>query len=122
MYLRSGLLSLQALVFYQDPSSYRDTMCGGPEVISRPRGGALVALNTPRDETPDDGFYKGDLAFHTPGQPASTTATHVRLTPSEECRLDDDDRLRVVIQCVFDHSPILVAVLFLTRHTAPAVI
>lgn len=74
-------------------------MCG-PEVNNRPRGGALVALSAPRNDTQCNTSIHGDLAFHTPGQPGSTEATHARLTPGEECSLSDVDKLRVVIQYV----------------------
>ncbi|KAF5137005.1 hypothetical protein E5D57_000780 [Metarhizium anisopliae] len=74
-------------------------MCG-PEVTNRPRGGALAALSAPKNghDVPSSCFTQGDLAFHTPGQPGSTEATHARLTPAEACRLADVDKLRVVIQ------------------------
>ncbi|KAK9441543.1 hypothetical protein VB005_06184 [Metarhizium brunneum] len=73
-------------------------MCG-PEVTNRPRGGALAALSAPKNghDVPSSCFTQGDLAFHTPGQPGSTEATHARLTPAEACRLADVDKLRVVI-------------------------
>lgn len=73
-------------------------MCG-PEVTNRPRGGALAALSAPNGAK-ISGFLQGDLAFHTPGKPGSTEATHARLTPGEECGLVDLERLRVVIQYV----------------------
>ncbi|KAL9941491.1 hypothetical protein D7B24_004244 [Verticillium nonalfalfae] len=58
-------------------------MCG-PDTSNRPRGGALAVLN------PTDGLVKtegqkmrGDLSFHTPGDPCSSTATHARWTWGE---------------------------------------
>ncbi|XWW92782.1 hypothetical protein V2A60_000709 [Cordyceps javanica] len=58
-------------------------MCGGPETVHRPRGGALVALNPPRDGGASSTTMTGDLTFHTPGQPDSTEATHARLAFDE---------------------------------------
>ncbi|KAM3435404.1 hypothetical protein MY4824_004870 [Beauveria thailandica] len=58
-------------------------MCGGPETVHRPRGGALVALNPPRGASPTS-LFSGDLTFHTPGQPNSAEATHARLAFDEE--------------------------------------
>lgn len=72
-------------------------MCG-PEVTNRPRGGALAALSAPRHDAQCNAFIQGDLAFHTPGKPGSTEATHARLTPGDEFSLSDVDKLRVVIQ------------------------
>lgn len=57
-------------------------MCGGPETVHRPRGGALVALSPPPGIAP---AMTGDLTFHTPGQPDSTEATHARLSFSAVC-------------------------------------
>ncbi|OAA51949.1 hypothetical protein NOR_00542 [Metarhizium rileyi] len=73
-------------------------MCG-PEVTNRPRGGALAALAAPRHEADSrpGRFIRADLAFHTPGQPGSTKATHARLTPGRECSLEDVGELHVVI-------------------------
>ncbi len=64
-------------------------MCG-PENTNRPRGGALAVLspcNSDNDghqlQRPGDLPSLGaDLAFHTPGSPASDGATHARLTPT----------------------------------------
>ncbi|KAJ4263033.1 hypothetical protein NW762_006646 [Fusarium torreyae] len=69
-------------------------MCG-PETTDRPRGGALVALNPPVNSFSS---ICGDLAFHTPGSPASSSATHARLTPSEDCSIKELTNLQVVIQ------------------------
>ncbi|KAF4470219.1 hypothetical protein FALBO_2891 [Fusarium albosuccineum] len=69
-------------------------MCG-PENTNRPRGGALVALNPPMNSLSSN--LRGDLAFHTPGSPGSTSATHARLTPSEECNINGLSDLYVVI-------------------------
>ncbi|CAM1502736.1 Fc.00g075120.m01.CDS01 [Cosmosporella sp. VM-42] len=69
-------------------------MCG-PENTNRPRGGALVALSPPI--TGPRGIFRGDLAFHAPGSPASTNATHARLTPSEVCDVRGLSDLYVVI-------------------------
>lgn len=55
-------------------------MCG-PEFTNKPRGGALVALNAPISVS--QSTIRGDLVFHAPGSPASTNATHARLTPDE---------------------------------------
>ncbi|KAH6889746.1 hypothetical protein B0T10DRAFT_486761 [Thelonectria olida] len=71
-------------------------MCG-PENTNRPRGGALVALNPPIDTLTSPFNLCGDLSFHTPGSPGSTTATHARLTPSEACDINRLSNLFVVI-------------------------
>ncbi|KAF5979932.1 hypothetical protein FCOIX_5060 [Fusarium coicis] len=69
-------------------------MCG-PEFTNRPRGGALAALNPPVNSISSN--ICGDLAFHTPGSPSSSRATHARLTPSEECSMKGFSDLYVVI-------------------------
>ncbi|RGP65795.1 hypothetical protein FSPOR_7056 [Fusarium sporotrichioides] len=69
-------------------------MCG-PENTNRPRGGALVSLNPPTD-SPSSRIC-GDLAFHTPGSPASSSATHARLTPNDECSIHKFSDLHVII-------------------------
>ncbi|TVY77767.1 hypothetical protein Focb16_v007830 [Fusarium oxysporum f. sp. cubense] len=69
-------------------------MCG-PEYTNRPRGGALAALNPPINSISSN--ICGDLAFHTPGSPSSSRATHARLTPSEECSMKGFSDLYVVI-------------------------
>ncbi|KAF4967469.1 hypothetical protein FSARC_4992 [Fusarium sarcochroum] len=69
-------------------------MCG-PENTNRPRGGALAALNPPVDSLSSN--VCGDLAFHTPGRPASSSATHARLTPSEDCSMKGFTNLHVVV-------------------------
>ncbi|RBR20409.1 hypothetical protein FVER53590_07509 [Fusarium verticillioides] len=69
-------------------------MCG-PEFTNRPRGGALAALNPPINSILFN--ICGDLAFHTPGSPSSSRATHARLTPSEECSMKGFSDLYVVI-------------------------
>ncbi|VUC37372.1 unnamed protein product [Clonostachys rosea] len=72
-------------------------MCG-PETTNRPRGGALAALSPP--STPVSHLRStlcGDLAFHTPGNPGSTNATHARLTPEEVCHHTALSDLCVVI-------------------------
>ncbi|KAG5948160.1 hypothetical protein E4U53_006331 [Claviceps sorghi] len=76
-------------------------MCG-PDMANRPRGGALAALVATRRPSPCQNSLQGDLAFHTPGHPGSSRATHLRLTPSEPCSLGDLDRLRVVIHSTGD--------------------
>ncbi|GAB0134687.1 hypothetical protein EsDP_00003048 [Epichloe bromicola] len=78
-------------------------MCG-PEVTSRPRGGALAALSAPRNDSLCHLSLQGDLAFHTPGQPGSAEATHARFTPSERggLTLGDVDSLRVIIHLTGD--------------------
>ncbi|KAG4267123.1 hypothetical protein FPRO06_10267 [Fusarium proliferatum] len=70
-------------------------MCG-PENTNRPRGGALAALNPPNNSISSN--ICGDLAFHTPGSPSSSRATHARLTPGEECSIKGFSDLYVVIQ------------------------
>ncbi|UZP34764.1 hypothetical protein NXS19_002580 [Fusarium pseudograminearum] len=80
-------------------------MCG-PENTNRPRGGALVSLNPPTNST--SSRICGDLAFHTPGSPASSNATHARLTPNEECSIDKFSDLHVIIHTTGD----------LTRHAS----
>ncbi|KAG5662488.1 hypothetical protein KAF25_004906 [Fusarium avenaceum] len=69
-------------------------MCG-PENTNRPRGGALAALNPPIN-SPSSNIC-GDLAFHTPGSPSSSNATHARLTPSNQCSIRGLSDLYVVI-------------------------
>ncbi|KAF5685643.1 hypothetical protein FDENT_6157 [Fusarium denticulatum] len=69
-------------------------MCG-PEFTNRPRGGALAVLNPPVNSISSK--ICGDLAFHTPGSPSSSRATHARLTPSEECNMKGFSDLYVVI-------------------------
>ncbi|KAF5539850.1 hypothetical protein FMEXI_8708 [Fusarium mexicanum] len=69
-------------------------MCG-PGYTNRPRGGALAALNPPINSISSN--ICGDLAFHTPGSPSSSRATHARLTPSEECSIKGFSDLYVVI-------------------------
>ncbi|KAF4981887.1 hypothetical protein FZEAL_2407 [Fusarium zealandicum] len=76
-------------------------MCG-PENTNRPRGGALVALNPPVNTI--SSTLRGDLAFHTPGSPASANATHARLTPSEECNMKELSDLHIVIHSSGDLS------------------
>ena len=76
-------------------------MCG-PENTNRPRGGALVALNAPVSSSKE--FLCGDLAFHVPGQPGSTDATHARLTPSETCDMSGLIDPYIVIQYVLNRS------------------
>ncbi|KAM0744554.1 hypothetical protein ACQRIT_001043 [Beauveria bassiana] len=74
-------------------------MCGGPETVHRPRGGALVALNPPRGASPT-ALLTGDLTFHTPGQPNSTEATHARLAFDEK----QPERLLPSDLCVIIHT------------------
>ncbi|UPL02205.1 hypothetical protein LCI18_013139 [Fusarium solani-melongenae] len=69
-------------------------MCG-PDNSNRPRGGALAALNPPVNTTTSN--LCADLAFHTPGCPGNSSATHARLTPSDECDIKNLSDLRVVI-------------------------
>ncbi|KAG5929983.1 hypothetical protein E4U42_003637 [Claviceps africana] len=76
-------------------------MCG-PDMANRPRGGALAALTATEHPSPCQTSLQGDVAFHTPGHPASSQATHLRFTPSEHCSLGDVDRLRVVIHSIGD--------------------
>lgn len=56
-------------------------MCGHG-VTLKPRGGALAALMRP--ETPTKFVSQADLVFHSPSSPRSITATHMRLTPTDE--------------------------------------
>ncbi|KAJ6779399.1 hypothetical protein PWT90_03954 [Aphanocladium album] len=70
-------------------------MCGGPETVNRPRGGALVALNPPRGASST--AITGDLTFHTPGQPDSMEATHARLAFDEHLETSIPSDLHVVI-------------------------
>ncbi|KAJ3475590.1 hypothetical protein NLG97_g9404 [Lecanicillium saksenae] len=72
-------------------------MCGGPETVNRPRGGALVALNPPR-EAASSTAITGDLTFHTPGEPDSMEATHARLAFDEQFQTFLPSDLHVVIQ------------------------
>ncbi|KAM0229868.1 hypothetical protein ACHAP5_011521 [Fusarium lateritium] len=69
-------------------------MCG-PENTNRPRGGALAALNPPINSISSN--ICGDLAFHTPGSPSSSNATHARLTPNNQCSIKGLSDLYVVI-------------------------
>lgn len=85
-------------------------MCG-PENTNRPRGGALVALNPPINSPC---HLRGDLSFHTPGSPGSNSATHARLTPSEEFDLGDLDSLQVIIQYVDVNTT---SATILTKHS-----
>ncbi len=73
-------------------------MCGGPETVHRPRGGALVALNPPRGASST--AMTGDLTFHTPGQPDSMEATHARLAFDDQLEMSLPSDLHVIIQCV----------------------
>lgn len=70
-------------------------MCG-PEVTSKPRGGALAALMRP--ETPSKFVSQADLVFHSPSSPRSITATHMRLTPADGASPEDTQDYVVVIQ------------------------
>lgn len=72
-------------------------MCG-PENTNRPRGGALAALSPPTSASQLRNSIRGDLAFHTPGSPGSTSATHARLTPEEAYDTKSLSDLCVVIQ------------------------
>lgn len=76
-------------------------MCG-PEFTNRPRGGALAALSAPNNKPHCTDCLNGDLAFHTPGQPGSSEATHARFTPSQDRQIDDMEKLRIVIQYVMN--------------------
>lgn len=69
-------------------------MCG-TEVTLKPRGGALAALMRP--ETPSKFVSQADLVFHSPSSPKSITATHMRLTPSDDVSSDDDPQDYVVV-------------------------
>ncbi|OLN96831.1 hypothetical protein CCHL11_02306 [Colletotrichum chlorophyti] len=64
-------------------------MCG-PDTCSKPRGGALAVLNQPFREpsSPTSSQrLRADLAFHTPGEPGSSFATHARITRGGGCDL-----------------------------------
>ena len=63
-------------------------MCG-TEVTPKPRGGALAALMRP--ETPSKYVSQADLVFHSPDSPRSITATHMRLTPTDDGAASDDE-------------------------------
>lgn len=69
-------------------------MCG-PEVTPKPRGGALAALMRP--EASNKFVSQADLVFHSPSSPKSITATHMRLTPSDELPSDDGPQDYVVV-------------------------
>ncbi|KAL8372264.1 hypothetical protein RB595_001856 [Gaeumannomyces hyphopodioides] len=63
-------------------------MCG-PDNSTKPRGGALVVLrNAMAQEATDGCAWSGELNFHTPGQPESSIATHVRVTAGDDSSLD----------------------------------
>lgn len=79
-------------------------MCGGPEPVHRPRGGALVALNPPRG-TSSPAAMTGNLTFHTPGQPDSMEATHARLAFDDQIQASLSSNLHVIIQCVDARAP-----------------
>lgn len=72
-------------------------MCG-PEITDRPRGGALAALSPPTTSDHVAAILRGDLAFHTPGSPASNTATHARLTPTSLSDMSGLSDLQLIIQ------------------------
>lgn len=68
-------------------------MCGH-DTSNRPRGGALAVLNPTMQDEP---VFRGDLAFHTPGNPGSATATHARWTCEAGCTTTTLGDLFVVI-------------------------
>lgn len=73
-------------------------MCG-PDMSNRPRGGALAVLNpTTTVESNVLRRLHGDLAFHTPGNPGSSTATHARWTRGDD---GDDSDLSSLEKMVF---------------------
>ncbi|KAG6010353.1 hypothetical protein E4U21_006917 [Claviceps maximensis] len=76
-------------------------MCG-PDTANRPRGGALAALTTAAHDSHSHNSLQGDLAFHTPGHPGSSQATHARFTPSQGCSLGDLDTMHVTIHSIGD--------------------
>ncbi|TQN70567.1 hypothetical protein CSHISOI_04909 [Colletotrichum shisoi] len=62
-------------------------MCG-PDPCTKPRGGALAVLNQPFGQPEATGTIprlRGDLAFHTPGEPSCAFATHARITGGNNC-------------------------------------
>ncbi|KAF4786101.1 hypothetical protein HER10_EVM0013394 [Colletotrichum scovillei] len=74
-------------------------MCG-PDTCTKPRGGALAVLNQPCSQhspTTPKQRLRGDLAFHTPGQPGCSFATHARITGGEGCDLHSLSEMVVVI-------------------------
>ncbi|WYZ46749.1 hypothetical protein EsH8_IX_000974 [Colletotrichum jinshuiense] len=74
-------------------------MCG-PDTCTKPRGGALAVLNHPFSQhTSSASSYRlrGDLAFHTPGKPGSSFATHARITSGENCDVQSLADMVVVI-------------------------
>jgi hypothetical protein len=73
-------------------------MCG-TDTSNKPRGGALAALSAPSIQQPStDCLWNGELTFHTPGQPSSAVATHVRLTVGDHSSLDVLSEAVVLIQ------------------------
>ncbi|KAL8302520.1 hypothetical protein RB597_002739 [Gaeumannomyces tritici] len=72
-------------------------MCG-PDNSTKPRGGALVVLrNAMAPEATDGCAWSGELNFHTPGQPESSIATHVRVTAGDDSNLDALSKAVVLI-------------------------
>ncbi|OHF03906.1 hypothetical protein CORC01_00768 [Colletotrichum orchidophilum] len=74
-------------------------MCG-PDTCTKPRGGALAVLNQPCSQPSPSALnprIRGDLAFHTPGKPGCTFATHARITGGEGCDLQSFSDMVVVI-------------------------
>lgn len=73
-------------------------MCG-PEQSTKPRRGALVVLrNAMAQEQTDGCAWSGELNFHTPGNPESGLATHLRVTAGSDSSLDTLSDAVVLIQ------------------------
>ena len=71
-------------------------MCG-TEVTPKARGGALAALMRP--SSPTKFVSQSEIVFHSPSSPRSITATHMRLTPTDDGASEDEPRdYTVVIQ------------------------
>ncbi|KAK1987609.1 hypothetical protein LZ30DRAFT_579734 [Colletotrichum cereale] len=74
-------------------------MCG-PDICTKPRGGALAVLGQPfgsPEATGPSPRLRGDLSFHTPGKPSSPFATHARITGGNECDLQSLADMVVII-------------------------
>ncbi|TEA18748.1 hypothetical protein C8034_v011974 [Colletotrichum sidae] len=73
-------------------------MCG-PDTCTKPRGGALAVLNQPflQSEPTSPHALRGDLSFHTPGNPSCAFATHARITSDGDSKANSLNDMVVVI-------------------------
>lgn len=91
-----AFITVTHIFFFLTNIFVKPTIMCGLDNSNRPRGGALAALNPPINTATSK--LCADLAFHTPGCPANSSATHARLTPSDECDIKNLSNLHVVIQ------------------------